>query len=793
MRLSRRAIVARGRAWGAVLGAALLAAALTPPESRPLDGLPAAADADLTTAGHSPGRGQVQMPLVPGVSADPAITTHDGRYYLTYNKEGFADSIVMRVASSLDGLYHAPDQVVWEGGQGPAEVRSRVGLGSWLLSWNGRWYLYGWGDDGSSVTTSIPFVLESEGDDPLGPYRFKAMFSSPAPEIGGDGHGYAASPVRVGDRLYLTQTSQGRIFLAELADPWTLATGWSPILKPGSDGWECANGRCLVEGGSAVVRDGRVALLFSAGGYESPDYCVGMAVADVGDDLRDPAAWTKSDDCVVARDDDAGVYGPASMIWFTSPDQREDWVVYHIKTTTELTGGDRVLQARPVTWRPDGTPDFGHSLPEDAFRLLPSGDPGGRFHEAEDADRTGAREVRSGAASGGRYVRIENGDSVTFSVTSNRAGTVPVYVWVRAETGQRPRLHVRVNGREPVAVAVPVGGRSEGFEAGQFATVALPLRSGANTIELTGADQVVGVDRVWIDSPLTADGAAAAQLGDRLVVLDVVDGGIEATACTDETCELLDPPPPPPERLVGHPGAVSRDGTSVDVFAIGTDGTVWQTALRDGHWSAWDDRGSPPPGVAPGGVSAAARTSDNLDIYVLGTDGRVWSTAWQAGGSWIGWFAPDQRGYGVGQVSAPSGVGRRPLQLDLASVGSDGQIWLTWWNRSWNRSYPVGAPPGGATSAPALASRDESSFDVIVRGADGNIWGAEFDDTHGWSEWVRVPGELPGGADSAPVLVADRATGTATAAVRTADSWWTATLEGTSWSPWRRLPPPARR
>lgn len=320
--------------------------------------------------------GTFTVPLVSEVAADPSITYHNARYHMLYNKTGHYNQVVVRTATSLADMPGGEDHVIYDGTRNPAEISCGVGYGSWFLRWNAKWYLFAWGDDCTGVTTSRPFVAESSGSDILGPYTYKTTFSSPPPEIGGDNHGYAASPLVIDGRLYLTQTSNGRIFLAELSNPWTLETGWNLIAEPESSGWECANDRCLDEGGSVIVRDGRAFLLFSAGGYESPDYCVGMLEASTTSDLLLQSSWTKSSDCVFERNDAAGVYGPASMIHFESPDGTEDWVVYHVKTTTDLTGGDRYLQAKQIDWTADGMPDLGVPVAQGTVQPLPSGDPG---------------------------------------------------------------------------------------------------------------------------------------------------------------------------------------------------------------------------------------------------------------------------------------------------------------------------------------------------------------------------------------------------------------------------------
>src|ERR1700735_547027 len=96
--------------------------------------------------------------------------------------------------------------------------------------------------------------------------------------------GYAEWPIEVGGQIYMLITTNGEgitynsIYAAKFSDPFTRTGAWSLISVPngGAGTWECGDSRCIDEGGSAVVHGSNVFLLFSAGGYESPDYCIGM-------------------------------------------------------------------------------------------------------------------------------------------------------------------------------------------------------------------------------------------------------------------------------------------------------------------------------------------------------------------------------------------------------------------------------------------------------------------------------------------------------------------------------------
>ena len=140
-----------------------------------------------------------------------------------------------------------------------------------------------------------------------------------------------------------------------------------------ADGFGC---RFVREGPVALQHDGRVFLLYSMCGANEPDYRLGMLIADdAGADLTDPKSWRQHPKVVLSRNDAAGVYGPGHNYFFKSPDGKEDWIVFHGKTTTAKTYADRVARAQPFTWTADGLPDFGTPLGDDADLPEPSGTP----------------------------------------------------------------------------------------------------------------------------------------------------------------------------------------------------------------------------------------------------------------------------------------------------------------------------------------------------------------------------------------------------------------------------------
>jgi GH43 family beta-xylosidase len=118
-----------------------------------------------------------------------------------------------------------------------------------------------------------------------------------------------------------------------------------------------------------------VFLLYSANGCWTDNYALGMLTLRTGGDPLQPADWTKSDHPVFVKNAAGGAYAPGHNSFFKSPDGTQDWLIYHANTLPGQGCGDaRNPRMQPITWRPDGTPDFGTPAPIGTPLPFPSGE-----------------------------------------------------------------------------------------------------------------------------------------------------------------------------------------------------------------------------------------------------------------------------------------------------------------------------------------------------------------------------------------------------------------------------------
>jgi GH43 family beta-xylosidase len=151
-----------------------------------------------------------------------------------------------------------------------------------------------------------------------------------------------------------------------MENPWTLATPGVVIPASGFGHEE------VREAPVVLKRNGKLFLVYSAADTGKPDYKLGMLIADEKADVLNPASWKQHPTPSFERNDEAGVFGPGHNGFFQSPDGKEDWIVYHAKTTSKYTYLGRTTRAQKFTWNEDGTPNFGKPLSLDTVLKEPA-------------------------------------------------------------------------------------------------------------------------------------------------------------------------------------------------------------------------------------------------------------------------------------------------------------------------------------------------------------------------------------------------------------------------------------
>nr|WP_324258352.1 family 43 glycosylhydrolase [Cellvibrio fontiphilus] len=306
-------------------------------------------------------------PIFPN-GADPWLEYFEGNYYLTTTT--WTSQLVMRKSPTLAGLASATPINIW----------SESDLGRCCNFWafefhrlntpkGPRWYVMYTSGIAENFDRQHLSVIESHGDDPLGPYTYKG---SPMPDIWNiDGNYFEHK-----GQLYLLWSQwvgdEQTIWISKMSNPWTVEGERVKIIRPEYD-WEFS-GMKVNEGPEILKRNGKTYMVYSASFCNTPDYKLGL-VELVGDDPLKVESWHKFDKPVFSKAN--GVYGPGHNGFFKSPDGTEDWIIYH-GNASELEGctSTRSVRAQKFTWNEDGTPNFGEPVAAGVPVASPSGENG---------------------------------------------------------------------------------------------------------------------------------------------------------------------------------------------------------------------------------------------------------------------------------------------------------------------------------------------------------------------------------------------------------------------------------
>jgi GH43 family beta-xylosidase len=288
-------------------------------------------------------------PIVPS-GPDPWMQYYKGYYYLTATT--FGTVIKMRKSKTIEGMRTAPETVIY----------TLVGTGSmWAPEFhllNGKWYLYYTaGKDPKNYSTQRIHVIESSGDDPMGPYHFKADLIDPS-----DDHGMELDPsvITINGKLYLLGSyihgGLQSLFIRAMSNPYT-PSGKKILLSQPTLPWE-RQGSPVNEGPEPLHHGDKHMIVYSASNCDTPDYKLGLLTL-TGSDPLNPSNWKKSGP-VFQRLDSAHAFGPGHNGFFKSPNGQEDWIIYHANDSPQgKCGGGRSPRVQKFTWNPDGTPNFG--------------------------------------------------------------------------------------------------------------------------------------------------------------------------------------------------------------------------------------------------------------------------------------------------------------------------------------------------------------------------------------------------------------------------------------------------
>jgi hypothetical protein len=204
----------------------------------------------------------------------------------------------------------------------------------------------------------------------------------------------------------------------------------------------------------------------------------------------------------------------------------------------------------------------------------------------------------------------------------------------------------------------------------------------------------------------------------------------------------------------------NHDGRQ-ELFALGTDGNVWQTwqTVPNGGWSHWQMLGQPPKGIRPPDRITAERNEDGRqELFVIGNDAALWHV-WQVAPN-VGWGRWDSLGAPRNRVDGSEPPKQRDISNPLVQRNADGhlevfapgngafcnrwqEVWregpdrVVWRRQGWNEKPRPRVDVGlvWLEAAPNSASR----LEILGLGDDGALWHAwQIDVAPFWSKWESL-------------------------------------------------------
>lgn len=307
--------------------------------------------------------------------ADPHVTLHtDGYYYFTATVPEY-DRIELRRARALNDLGKVEARVVWR-----KHVNGPMSRNIWapeLHRIDGKWYLYFTAGRADAPFDIRLYVLENASSNPLeGQWTERGQLKT-----GWESFALDATTFALKGQRYLVWTQRPpradkhvtAIYLAKMDSPVSIA-GPATLLSAPDYAWEKVKFD-VNEAPAVLAKNGRVFMTYSASATDA-NYALGLLTAADSADLLDAKAWTKSSNPVFVSSETTGQYGPGHNSFTTTGDGKTDILVYHARNYREITGDplhdpNRHSRAQAITWRTDGTPDFGLPVADAASATKP--------------------------------------------------------------------------------------------------------------------------------------------------------------------------------------------------------------------------------------------------------------------------------------------------------------------------------------------------------------------------------------------------------------------------------------
>lgn len=307
--------------------------------------------------------------------ADPCVIRHGDKYI--WCQSAGNQGVALWVSDRLTSL--GTPHVVWQAPEsGPY---SKEVWAPELQFIDGKFYIYVAASDGKNAN-HLAYALESQGADPLGPYKLHGPFATGDGADGKSPNIWAIDMMafKVDGKLYAVWSGWDKpgsdnqyLYIAPMKSPVELSGPRVLLAKNDTYLWERTEekegSRGLAEGPQILQNDGRTFLIYSTAASWLPTYKLGMLEL-TGKDPLEPASWKKHEKPVFQSTEQT--FGTGHGGFVKSPDGKEWWHVYHAKRDRK---GNwlRSIFVQPFSFK-SGFPDFGTPVAPGSSIERPSGE-----------------------------------------------------------------------------------------------------------------------------------------------------------------------------------------------------------------------------------------------------------------------------------------------------------------------------------------------------------------------------------------------------------------------------------
>ncbi|CAI6335001.1 unnamed protein product [Periconia digitata] len=320
-------------------------------------------------------------PILDAGGADPWVIRHDGWYYMTFTNN---NDVTLWRSKILTNWNEAESRLLFKP---PPGLNYSTDL--WapeLHNLNGVWYVIFtadprndspppevemWCEYNCPAVHHRMFTLEGQGDDPwTAEFTFKSELDT-YDQFAIDGTYFQHST-----GLYHIYSCWNRgtdgwpanLCITQLENPWTVSSPFSErqIISVPTLPWEktpygrTVNDRLSSNEGPQQLTNpttGQQFVIFSAARSDNRNYCLAQLEL-VGDNPMNPSDWRKHQYPIFFQNPEEEAYGVGHASFVKSPDETEDWIVYHGMRDPTNGWGARTIRTQRFTWNEDGSPNF---------------------------------------------------------------------------------------------------------------------------------------------------------------------------------------------------------------------------------------------------------------------------------------------------------------------------------------------------------------------------------------------------------------------------------------------------